>query len=322
MTPESTATDTAAAAPLGSTQTGPAVSIVVPCYNGGRFVDQLLASLARQTFRDFEIIIVNDGSTDEATKVKLASLDPSIRVIHQENRGLSGARNAGIAAAKSDLVLLIDCDDEIEPSYLAETVPVFQKAPPDVAMVFAHTRHAGCAAGTVRRYFNRFALLFANTLPSTIMLRKQHCMAVGGYDEKMREGYEDWEFYLRLALAGFNGTEIPKPLGIYNISPNGMLLGTATRVHGKLWRYIRTKHADAYRMPSILRLWWATRNEKKHITLGKALAAYALALLLPDSWFNRLVVSRRRWRLVTEPYTEPGLNPGNTPRRLSAPRAG
>jgi glycosyltransferase involved in cell wall biosynthesis len=303
-------------------QAAPAVSIVVPCYNGGRFIDQLLQSLAQQTFRDFETIIVNDGSTDEATRAKLASLDPSIRVINQENRGLSGARNAGIAAAKSDFVLVLDCDDEIEPGYLAETVPVLREAPPDVAMVFTHARLGGSASGTGRRYFNPFVLLFANPLPSCVLLRKPYWQGVGGYDERMREGYEDWEFYMRLALAGFRGIEIPKPLYVYNISPNGMLLNTATRVHGKLWRYIRGKHAEAYRLPAILRLWWATRREKKHVTLAKALTAYALAILLPDSWFNSLFVTMRRWNLVKNPSVVPGLAGSDAPRGLSAPRAG
>jgi glycosyltransferase involved in cell wall biosynthesis len=299
-------------------QAASAVSIVVPCYNGGRFIDQLLESLARQTFRDFEILIVNDGSTDAATNAKLASLNSSIRVINQENRGLSGARNAGMAVAESDLVLALDCDDEIEPGYLAETVPVLRQAPPDVAIVFTHTRFGGSASGIGRRYFNPFVLLFANPLPSCVLLRKQCWQAVGGYDESMREGYEDWEFYMRLALAGFRGIEIPKPLYIYNISPDGMLINTATRVHGRLWRYIRTKHADAYRLPSILRLWWATRGEEKHVTLVKALTAYALAVLLPDSWFNRLFMAMRRWRLITKPVAEAGLDDGGASARLSA----
>ena len=298
----------------------PQVSVVIPCYNGGRFIDQVLGSLARQTFRNFETIIVNDGSTEQATREKLASLDPSVRVINQDNKGLSGARNAGIAAARSDLVLVLDCDDEILPSYLAETVPVLRAAPPDVAMVFTHTQLGGSASGTGRRYFDPFVLLFANPLPSCVMMRKQCYEAVGGYDESMREGYEDWEFYLRLGLMGYRGIEIPKPLYVYNVSPDGMLLNTATRVHGKLWRYIRAKHPNAYRLPSILRLWWATRHQKRHVSLAKALTAYALAMLLPDAWFNRIVVTMRSWQMIKRPYVEPGLPAREAPRGLSARR--
>ena len=75
----------------------PAVSVVVPCYNGARYIDGLLATLAAQTFRDFEIIIVDDGSNEE-TRAKLDTLDPSITVIRQRNQGPGAARNTGFRA--------------------------------------------------------------------------------------------------------------------------------------------------------------------------------------------------------------------------------
>src|SRR3974390_2839783 len=77
----------------------PAVSIVVPCFNGGRFIDDLIAALARQTSRVFEIVSGDDGSTDEETPRKLASFRDRARVIHQDNRGPSAARNTGARAA-------------------------------------------------------------------------------------------------------------------------------------------------------------------------------------------------------------------------------
>jgi glycosyltransferase involved in cell wall biosynthesis len=93
--------------------TAPRVSIIVPCHNGGRFLDSLLASLGAQTFRDFETIIVDDGSTEAATREKLKALDPAIRVVHQENRYLPGARNRGFLEARAELVLPLDCDDTL-----------------------------------------------------------------------------------------------------------------------------------------------------------------------------------------------------------------
>ena len=78
----------------------PAVSVVVPCYNGARFIDQLLATLAAQTFRDFELIIVDDGSNEE-TRAKLDSLDPWVQVIHQINQGPGAARNTGFRRARA-----------------------------------------------------------------------------------------------------------------------------------------------------------------------------------------------------------------------------
>ena len=99
MTADTNAMD---AAPGGQPQAHPAVSVVVPCYNAGRFLDGLMASLAEQTLRDFEIIIVDDGSSEEETLRKLAELEKVVRVIHQDNRGLSAARNAGFRAARAE----------------------------------------------------------------------------------------------------------------------------------------------------------------------------------------------------------------------------
>lgn len=295
--PRASTSDSGRAADAGS---APAVSVVVPCYNGGRFIDLVLASLARQTFRDFEIIIVDDGSTDPATQKIFSSLDPAIRVIHQANRGLSAARNTGIRAARADLVLPLDCDDLIEPPFLAEAVALMRDAAPNVAVVFCHMRLTGAASGIAVRNFNRFDLLFTNTLPSGLLLRKTSWQAVGGYDESMRDGYEDWEFHLRLARAGYDGIEIAKPYYVYNIARDGMLLNRSTRVHGQLWRVIRSKHAALYRPWSILRLWWTNRDGTGSLSLGIAFAAYVLALLLPDSWYSRLVAKRRSRRLVEE----------------------
>lgn len=282
----------------GPVSSGLPVSVSVPCYNGGHFLDGLMASLGSQTLPPHEIIIVNDGSTDAATLRKLAELEGSVRVIHQENRGLSAARNAGIRAARTELVLTIDCDDRIEPPFLAEAAALMQAAPADVALAFSHMRLTGSAQGLLVRRFNRFDLLFTNTLPSGLLLRRSIWDAVGGYDEAMREGYEDWEFYLRLAGAGYDAVEIPKPYFHYAIANEGMLLGKSSQVHAKLWRDIRRKHAPLYRPWTMLRQWWKSRNDAGHVSLPKGLAAYALAMLLPDAWFSRLVTGLRRRTLL------------------------
>jgi hypothetical protein len=282
----------------------PAVSVIVPCYNGARFLDGLMASLDAQTFRDFEIVIVDDGSNDDVTPRKLASLKDRARVIRQDNRGLSATRNAGIRAARADLVLPIDCDDRIEPPFLAEAVALMRSAPAEVAIVFSHVRLTGEANGLVGRHFNHFDVLFANTLPSGMLLRKSCWETVDGYDEAMREGYEDWEFNLRLASRGYRGIEIPKPYYVYAVSHDGMLLGRSSLIHGRLWRTIRRKHAELYRPAAMLRRWRATRDGNGQVSLGRAATAYLLAMLLPDAWYSRVVgtLRRRRRRVVSQSF--------------------
>jgi GT2 family glycosyltransferase len=275
---------------------GPAVSVIVPCYNGGRFLDGLMASLDRQTFRDFEIVVVNDGSTDATTRNKLVEIEGHARVVHQPNSGPSAARNAGLRAAKADIVFMLDCDDTIEPSFLADTVPLLRYAAPDVGMVFTHLRLTGAETGVVPRYFNRFDLLFTNTLSSGLVLRKAACLAAGGYDETMREGYEDWDFSLRLMRAGYRGMEVPKPLYVYHIAERSDASRSSgvdrQRLYGRLWRALRKKHAALYRPATMLALWRTSAGG--HVPLWKGVAAYAATLFLPDSLFNSLIAHLHR----------------------------
>lgn len=287
----------------------PAVSVIVPCYNGGRFLDDLCDSLAAQTFRDFETIIVNDGSTEEATLRKLASLEPTVRVVPQQNRRLPGARNAGFACARGEFVLPLDCDDRLAPSFLAETVAVLRAAPHYVGFAFAHVWLVGDMDGVMPRHFNRFDQLFLNRLPYCMLIRRSAWQAAGGYDEAMADGMEDWEFNIRLLQAGFGGAEIAKPLLIYRVSGEGMLMSRTARRHGTIWRYIRTKHRDLYRAPALLAAWRANRAAPGEIAPLTAIGLLGLAQLLPEAWFNllfyRLLTMTRARRVDHGKYQPP-----------------
>jgi hypothetical protein len=293
--------------------TTPRVSVIVPCHNGGRFLDGLLASLDSQTFRDFETIIVDDGSTEVATCEKLAGLDPTIRVIHQENRYLPGARNRGFLEARAALVLPLDCDDTLEPCYLAETVPILEDAPADVGFVFTHLRLTDTLAGVLPRHLNRFDQLFLNLLPYCMLIRRSAWQAVGGYDESMRGGMEDWEFNIRLSRSGFRGLELAKPLFVYSVRPDGMLLSRTTRMHGTLWRTIRARHADLYRIAALVRLWRATRAKPSAVSAGTAAGLLLAARLLPEILFNNLffwLLVRTRARRILRGALKAGAMPG------------
>jgi glycosyltransferase involved in cell wall biosynthesis len=266
----------------------PQVSIIIPCHNGGRFLDALLASLDAQTFREFEIIIINNGSTEASTIEKLTRLDPAIRVVHQENRYLPGARNRGFLEAQAEFVLPIDCDDTVEPSYLAETVPILESAPPDVGFVFTNMRLTDTLAGVLSCYLNPFDQLFFNRLPCCMLIRKSAWQTVGGYDETMRHGAEDWEFNIRLLRSGIRGIELAKPLFVYAVRPDGMLMSYAARMHGTNWRRIRNRHADLYRIGALVQLWRATRTTPSKMSAGKAAALLLSAKFVPEAWFNEL----------------------------------
>ena len=275
------------------------VSVIVPCYNGGRFFDQLLSSLRVQTFRNFEIIIVDDGSTEPETIAKLAKLPSEIRVVRQANAGLPAARNAGFRSARADLVLPLDCDDVLEPTYLAETVSALYSAPEDVGFVFTHMRLSGALEGVFKTKFDRFDQLFINRLPYCMLFRKSAWTAVGGYDETMRDGSEDWEFNIRLAQANFRGIEIAMPLFIYTIRPEGMLLSKTARLQGTLWQRIRKKHKQLYQPSMLVKLWHEASCGWPSAL--RAIVLLALMKLLPERGYNALCFTymglARGWRV-------------------------
>ncbi len=264
----------------------PAVSIVVPCYNGGRFLDDLFATLSGQTFRDFEVIIVDDGSDEGPTRERLAALPSDVRVIVQENRGLAGARNSGFSAARGELVLPLDCDDTLDPTFLARTTAALAERG-DAAFAFTHLRLCEGLSGVLPRHYDPFDQLFLNQLPYGLLMRKSAWAEAGGYDETMRDGYEDWEFNLQLVKTGARGVELPEPLFVYRVSAAGMLLSRSARMHGSLWRRIRTKHADLYRWRALAAAWRAP-HERRKVSAVMAIGLLVCAGLLPDAWFGAL----------------------------------
>jgi glycosyltransferase involved in cell wall biosynthesis len=268
----------------------PKVSVVIPCYNGGAFLPGALASLDGQSFRDFEIIIVDDGSDDLETLRVLDGLGAAMCLVRQENRGLAAARNAGMAAARGTYLLPLDCDDALEPSFMEKTVRALESRP-DAAFAFSHLRLTGEKNGVLRKDFNLFTQRFLNQLPYCLLLRREAWMEAGGYDETMRLGYEDWEFNIRLGGRGCVGVVVPEPLFRYRVSGGGMLQSLSNRLHGQLWRDIRRRNPDLYGLRTLFDAWWRWRKAPA------AYPAWALAgllithFLLPDLIFNRLFAS-------------------------------
>ena len=118
----------------------PAVSVLIPVYNGGKFFLAAVQSVLAQTFRDFECLILNDGSTDESGKIadELARSDPRVRVIHRENRGLVATLNELVAAARGELVARMDADDLCMPTRFAKQVEFFERHPEVVCLGSSH----------------------------------------------------------------------------------------------------------------------------------------------------------------------------------------
>lgn len=199
------------------------VSVIIPCYNQGKYVDEAVDSVLAQTYRDFEIIIVNDGSTDDYTKRKLADYArPSTRVIHTTNQGLSSARNNGIVEAAGTHILPLDADDKIGPTYLADAVEVLENRP-EVGIVYGLTEFFGQKKGRWKLPdYSPEAILLENMIPCAAVFRKADWHRVGGYNPNMVHGNEDWDLWLSLIETGKHVYRLPKTVFYYRFRAKSM----------------------------------------------------------------------------------------------------
>jgi glycosyltransferase involved in cell wall biosynthesis/GT2 family glycosyltransferase len=190
------------------------VSIIVPCFNYGRFVSEAVSSALRQTISSLEVIVVDDGSSDPETIRVLDTLKTlsRVRVIRQLNAGLPSARNAGIALAHGEYICCLDADDTLEPSYIELCIAALE-LDRSVGFAYSWVQLFGDETGVWRtREFDIREALYDNHTAASAVFRRDDWLAVGGYRPDMRSGYEDWEFWLRVAALGRRGRLIRSPL--------------------------------------------------------------------------------------------------------------
>jgi glycosyltransferase involved in cell wall biosynthesis len=209
----------------------PAVSVVIPCYRQADLLPEAVASVALQTFRDWEIVVVDDGSPDDTSAVArdLARKLPGrrIRVKRQPNRGLSGARNTGVRLARGRWVLPLDADDLLEATFLEKTVAALERNP-SAAIAFTDVQRFGAEDALWRMGpFTAEALSQRNVACCTALYRREVWEAVGGYDETLRRGYEDWSFWISAVERGCTAVHVPEPLFLYRARAGSMIERTA-----------------------------------------------------------------------------------------------
>jgi glycosyltransferase involved in cell wall biosynthesis len=232
---------------------GVLVSVVVPCFNSGATINQTLDSIRAQTWTNIEVIVVDDGSDEVATQQVLNALT-DVTVLRQKNKGLPAARNSGISIANGKYVMPLDADDWLEPQAIAVMLNELL-ANSAASFVYSYIRLEGEAEGVLEKNYNFFEQLFLNQMPYCLLMPKNLWSDVGGYDETMRRGYEDWEFSIRMGVSGKFGLVVPEPLFHYRVSRTGMLLSKSSSLHGELWADIQSKHRSAYRLPQLWNSW-------------------------------------------------------------------
>lgn len=241
----------------------PIISVVIPTYNSAHWIARTMASIVHQRFRAIEILVIDDGSTDDLPSVlkPFVDRDPRIRIIRQENRGLAGARNRGIMEARAEFVATIDADDLWHPDFLTATYAALN-ADPSAPFAFAYSFRI-TEDDRVLRYIrprtpprhDLVGLLSLNSVGSGSagLFRKDALEAVGGFDEAMGKeglhGAEDWKLALRLAHRG-TPVLVPRHLVAYRLVATSMSQRNPMRQLRAIQAVIRDMRIELPHLPS------------------------------------------------------------------------
>ena len=206
----------------------PEVSIIIPCHNYGKYLDECVKSVLHQSFRAWEVIIINDGSTDETHEVAQAIQtnhpDHAIRYYQQECKGIVQPRNRGATLARGEFILPLDADDLIAPQFLDKTVAML-RSHPELGYVSTKALFFGSVNSIwPAEPFSCINLLITNQQTNTTLYRKRMWQEIGGYDERMIHGYMDWEFWIRATKHGWIGTQLDEPLFFYRRKTDSVVM--------------------------------------------------------------------------------------------------
>jgi GT2 family glycosyltransferase/SAM-dependent methyltransferase len=227
----------------------PAVSVVVPCFNLGAYLDEAVQSVLAQTRADAEILIVDDGSEDPVTTHLLASYRrPRTRVIRTANRGVSAARNTGLEEARGRYVSFLDADDCFEPRFLEATVGRLEA---DDSLAFAScwlTAFGEREFAWEPERCDLAWLLAEDTVCTAAPVRREALLAVGGFDERAElDGYEDWKLAIDLVEQGHRGEIVRERLFRYRIRPGSKTTERwGPRNYMRVYELLLAEHADSY----------------------------------------------------------------------------
>lgn len=225
----------------------PSVSVVIPCYNQGHYLHEAIASVDDQSFREFEIVVVDDGSTFPETIRTIDALrDSHIRVIRTSNQGLAAARNTGIAHSTGKYILPLDADDRIGPAYLEKAVAVLEMDP-GIGIVYCEAAFFGAVQGRWELAPYAFPdILIPPRIFACAFFRRAAWEAAGGFSSEMQGGWEDYDFWLSLIERGAGVHCIPEVLFHYRQHPGNMITGLTRKQYVGLYERLFHRHRELY----------------------------------------------------------------------------
>lgn len=226
----------------------PIVSIIVPCYMQAQYLSEALESVLNQDFTNWECIIINDGSPDETDTVanKWLKKDARFKYKKIKNKGVSNARNVGISLSKGKYILPLDSDDIMSTNYVRELLNAIDKNK-NIKVVYGSLSKFGFKNGLCElSNFNFEYLIFSNMIHCSGLYRKEDFETTGGYDTGMKEGYEDWEFWINLLKKGGKGKRVDTACLYYRSKQESRATKIDLKKRYRLIAYIYNKHSELY----------------------------------------------------------------------------
>jgi glycosyltransferase involved in cell wall biosynthesis len=259
---------------------GPTVSVVIPCYNDGQFLQEAVDSVLASSYRSYEIIIVNDGSTDSETLRQLDKLAAAGHiVIHQLNQGQSSARNNGISRAAGPYILSLDSDNKIRPQYLELAVEIMEKNASIGVVYGKHDSFGSRSMQNIGQAFDPFLLLYRSYIDTLAVFRKSAWQLAGGYDARLK-GNEDWDYWLTLHENGIKFHFIDAVMFDYRVKDSSVsTFISQPKNYEEFSAHFSAKHGVSFRRAYIAiyeELMFAKTSPMQFLVKQRMPAVYAL----------------------------------------------
>ncbi|MCB0207878.1 MAG: glycosyltransferase [Anaerolineae bacterium] len=236
------------------------VSVIIPAYNQGDYLAEAIESVLTQTYPHFEIVVVDDGSTDNTAEVAQSYSDPRVRYIYRENGGLSAARNTGLEHASGELITFLDSDDLFLPEKLSVLITAMDNNPAvglaagQAIMIDDQSRRLDKMIDSPLPE-NQAQLLLGNPIHvGSVVVKREWLAQVEPFDESFR-ACEDWDMWIRLAKAGCQMCWLPVPVSLYRVHAAQMTRG-AERMRTAMLATLDKTFSDSH-LPGE---WYALKN--------------------------------------------------------------
>jgi glycosyltransferase involved in cell wall biosynthesis len=241
------------------------MSVVIPCFNHGEFLPEAVGSVSNLRRNDIDLIVVDDGSTDERTRREMDGLQAQgIKVIWQENKGLAAARNAGILASRGEYIFPLDADDRLRSGWIDDGIRILD-ANPQIGIVYGDAECFGTRRTGRWRVgpFDQNHLLDQNYIHASALYRRSVWEQNGGYDGTMPvQGLEDWDFWLGAVEHGWQFAYVPEVFFDYR-QTQGSMITRASGFEAQIEEFIAKKHGLLYR-----RAWLPYMTERLSVKLA------------------------------------------------------